>query len=93
MMRTQRVPLIYSEGFKKRVMEAYKGQPTIKELLDRNEYFLGRYLDDGSSNTIYYKTVIEMLEKGEADKLLALAKGMQKRLDLYAEWDKEVFLD
>ena len=93
MMRTQRVPLIYSEGFKKRVMEEYKGQSTIKELLDRNEYFLGRYLDDGSSNTIYYKTVIEMLEKGEADKLLALAKGMQKRLDLYAEWDKEVFLD
>jgi hypothetical protein len=93
MMRTQRNPLVYSEGFRRRVLAAYPNQPKIKELLDNNQYFLGRYLDDSSSTGIYYQTVIDMIEKGDTDKLLALAKQAKERIEIYKEWDKEVFVD
>jgi hypothetical protein len=81
----------YSDAFRRRVIAAYPDQPIIKELLDNNQYFLGRYLDDSSSLGIYYGTVIELLESGKADELLVLAKNTKEKLELYNEWGKEVY--
>ena len=47
MMRKIRKNVIYSEDFRRTVLRAYPDDPKIKELLDANAYFLGRYLDDG----------------------------------------------
>jgi hypothetical protein len=91
--RTRKTPLVYSEVFRNAVRDVYKNNKIIEDLLDKNDYFLGRCLNDGTYSTISYETVIELLEAGEADKLLELAYHIKRIVDLYQMWDKEVFLD
>lgn len=54
MLRTRKEPLIYSDEFRKAVMDEYKDNELIKELLDKNDYFLGRCLNDGTYSSIHY---------------------------------------
>lgn len=93
MQRTRKEPLIYSDEFRNAVLEVYKDNSIIKDLLDKNDYFLGRCLNDSSYSSIGYETIIEMLESGKKDDLLELARHIKRLVDLYQMWDKEVFLD
>jgi len=103
MFRTQRTPLIYSDKFRNKVLKAYPDSPKIKELLDNNQYFLGRYLDDcsqGCVSAIEPETIIEKIESGNINELLEMAKEKLEeikkhrlRIEVYSMWDKEVFLD
>lgn len=49
MNRTQKNPIIYSDEFKKSVLEEYSENERIKDLLEKDSYSLGRYLSDGTS--------------------------------------------
>lgn len=101
--RTKRNPLIYSDEFRKAVLKAYPTHDEIKQRLDENEYFLGRYLDDCSNGcvpSIDTETIINYLEHGDAKSLLDMAyKNLEKikeaklRVEVYRMWDKEVFED
>jgi len=93
MDRTQRKPLVYSEKFRNAVLTEYPDNNIIKDLLDKNDYFLGRLLDDGTYSSIPYDVIIRMLENGEANQLLEKARHIKNLVDLYHMWDKEVFLD
>lgn len=101
--RTKKSPIVYSEEFRKAVLKAYPNHEEIKLLLNKNEYFLGRYLDDGSNKcvpAIETELIIEMIESGKTEELLEIAKkNLEKtkeaefRVEVYRTWDKEVFLD
>lgn len=91
--RTRKEPLIYSEEFKKAVINEYPHDTEMKKLLDNNDYFVGRCLNDGAYSSIPYDMVIERLEAGETDELLKTAYHIKRLVDLYEMWDKEVFLD
>lgn len=93
MLRTKREPLIYSEEFRTAVIKAYPDDPRIKQMLDKNEYVLGRYLDDGSSNVIHVDTVMRLISIGQVNSLFNLAFDIKEKSKLYGMWDKEVFLD
>lgn len=103
MSRTRRTPLIYSDKFRNRVLEAYPDNPHVKELLDNNTYSLGRYLDDGSYgnvSAIEPETIIEKIESGYVDELLVMAKSKLEevrkhrlKIEVYSMWNKEVFID
>lgn len=103
MIRAQRIPLIYSDDFKNKVLTAHPNNPYVKELLDNNQYFLGRYLDDGSNgyvSAIEPETIIEKIESGNVEELLTMAKTKleelkQNRLkiEVYSMWNREVFID
>ena len=74
---------IYDEDFIKRCKEAFPDWEELHIKLDKGSYFVGRYLDDSSSQSISIRTVLqsESLEdlKKEANKLLVKGK-------LYVEW-------
>jgi len=103
MVREQRIPLIYSDDFKNKVLTTYQNNSYVRELLDNNQYFLGRYLDDGSNghvSAIEPLTIIEKIESGNVEELLTMAKTKleeikQNRLkiEVYSMWNKEVFID
>jgi hypothetical protein len=93
MLRTRREPLIYSEEFKKAVMDAYPSNEYIKNMLYNNEYNLGKYLDDGSSSTIHVDTVLRMIENGQVNSLFNLAFDSKNKSNLCIMWEGEVFLD
>jgi hypothetical protein len=96
-------PIIYSEEFRNLVLKAYPNSPDIKTLLDNNEYFLGRYLDDcsyGCVPSIPSSVIIEKINTGKLDELRRMAEDrlaeeekLQLRKDCYRMWDKECFLD
>jgi len=93
MNRTQKNPIIYSDEFKKSVLEEYSENERIKDLLEKDSYSLGRYLSDGTSSSIPYTVVIQKLESGDVKTLLNLAYQIKHRVDLYEMWGKEVFID
>jgi hypothetical protein len=93
MLRTRREPLIYSDEFRTAVMKAYPNAVNIKQMLDDNEYNLGRYLDDGTTSTIPVDTVLRMIENGQVNSLFNLAFDLKNKSNLSKMWDKEVFLD
>lgn len=93
MFRTRKEPLIYSENFRDAVLKSYPEDARVLEMLNKNEYSLGRYLSDTSSNVISVDTVIRMISEGQVNSLYNLAFDIKERSKLYGMWDKEVFLD
>lgn len=101
--RTQKTPIKYSDKFREAVLKAYPDNKKIKELLDNNEYFLGRYLDDcscGNAPSISPETIINKIESGAIEELLEIAKKNLEEVNkdrlkvkVYKMWDKECFLD
>jgi hypothetical protein len=99
--RTRKEPLIYSEKFRDIVLRAYPDNEKIKELLDSNAYFLGRYLDDGCSGTgcisVSIDDIINTKGLGTQEQLFEAlfesANEEKLRSLAYKMWDKEVFLD
>ncbi|MFA7205017.1 MAG: hypothetical protein WC102_01675 [Saccharofermentanales bacterium] len=74
MMRKVKESVVYSEEFRKVVLQAYPDSPKIKELLDSNAHFLGRYLDDGCCASGMLSVPI--------DKII-VAKDTGKQLELF----------
>jgi hypothetical protein len=93
MFRTMKNPIIYSDEFRNAVLKAYPNDTQIKELLDKNEYVLGRYLSDSSSSVISVDTVLRMIEQCQVNSLFNLAFDIKEKSKLYGMWDKECFLD
>jgi len=99
--RTRKEPLIYSNEFRDIVLRAYPESEKVKELLDSNAYFLGRYLDDGCGGTGFIRVsindILNAKDTGTQDQLfenmIEMANKEKLRSLAYKMWDKEVFLD
>ncbi|MCB9980390.1 MAG: hypothetical protein H6863_04565 [Rhodospirillales bacterium] len=76
----------YPEEFKKAVLDVYPDSPDIQKHLENGDEFLGRYLDDSSHGGIAPSKIVELLEAGQSDELLAQAKDLLARKQLYAQW-------
>jgi hypothetical protein len=74
MMRKVKENGVYSEEFRKVVLQAYPNDPKIKELLDANAHFLGRYLDDSCCGSGMVSISIDEI---------MFAKGIGRQLELF----------
>lgn len=100
-MRKQRQGVVYSDKFRDVVLRAYPDNEKVKELLDSNAYFLGRYLDDGCCGTGRMSVSIEevIVTKGLGtqneffDRLFEQANKEKLRLLAYKMWGEEWFED
>lgn len=99
-MRTKRDAVIYSQEFRKVVQRAYPDNQEIQDLLNNNQYFLGRYLDDGSLGNrvcVSADEVITAVGLGKTEEFmqeLFKRAGREKLRSLaYEMWDKEWFTD
>lgn len=77
----------YSQEFINKVKEVYPNSKEIKELADKNQYFLGRYLDDSSSSSIGIGTI---LNATSLESLQQIARTEKMKCELYAQWHEEV---
>lgn len=93
MDRSRKTPLIYSEEFKNAVLNAYPNNMKVKQMLDNNQYILGRFLENDSSNMISADTVLKMISAGQVIGLYNIAFDINEKSMLFGMWDKEVFLD
>ncbi|MDD2299499.1 MAG: hypothetical protein PHU69_07630 [Fermentimonas sp.] len=101
MMRKVRENVIYSEEFRKVVLQAYPDEPKIKELLDANAYFLGRYLDDGCCGSgmvsVSAEEIITARGLGQqaefCEALFERANKEKLRSLAYKMWGKQWFED
>ena len=55
----------------------------MHKLADEGNVYLGRYLDDSSSNTIHINTV---LLATSLEQLQEIARQAKRKLDLYSKW-------
>lgn len=101
MMRNRRQCIVYSDKFRELVLRAYPDNEKIKELLDSNEYFLGRYLDDGcgcgSNVSVSADEIIIAFGTGQVNEfmknLLERANDQKLKALAYKMWGKEWFYE
>jgi hypothetical protein len=89
--RKRRETLIYSLDFREAVKKAYQNSEIVTRLLEEKSFTLGHYLDEGGFPSIPVSVVVSMLEAGETEKLLKLAKEAEEKRRLYELWLKEVY--
>lgn len=100
-MRKVKENVIYSNEFRKVVLQAYPDSPKVKELLDSNAYFLGRYLDDGCCGTGMVSVSADEIITAKGlgtqaelfDKLFERANKEKLRSLAYKMWGEQWFED
>ena len=75
--------MAYSQDFKNKVKAAYPDSKEIHRLVDNNQYFLGRLLDDSSQGGI---NVDEILLATSLDVLKKKALSLKIRKEVYSDW-------
>lgn len=90
--------MVYSKEFKEKVRAQLSWVKDIDQLLEDNDYVIGRYLDDNRRFGISPDKIIEVLEGNDEklkEEVLAKAKKAKAFSDLYNEWfeyiDREKF--
>ena len=73
----------YPEEFKKKAKRLYPKWNKLHEMLDSNQTFVGRYLDDGRSSTM---SLNKILSAKSLDELQNEARVELERNQLYIEW-------
>ena len=79
--------LVYPPEFVAEVKQMFPDEKRLHELLDANEYFAGRLLDDARQN-ISPTRVLKALEQGPAGlvELQQLALRLKRIAELYEIW-------
>jgi len=83
--------LNYSEEFKAVVLAAFPGSERIRRMLDENAFSLGYSLSEGGITSIDPALVVSLLEAGQQDKLLRVARDAVEKRRLYEMWQNEVY--
>lgn len=91
MKTKRREPLIYSESFKAAVLAAFPFSERIKLMLEENSFSLGYSLSEGAVSSISPALVVALLEAGQHEKLLKVARDAVEKGRLYEIWKKEVY--
>ena len=60
-------------------------------MLDENAFTLGYSFSEDSVSSISPALVVSLLETGQAETLLRIAKGAEAKRQLYEMWKKEVY--
>lgn len=89
--RAKREPLQYSEGFKTAVLAVFPTSERIRRMLDENSFSLGYSLQEGGISSIDPVLVVNLLEAGQQDKLLRVARDAVQKKRLYEMWKIEVY--
>ncbi len=76
----------YSADLIWKVKELYPNSPEMHRLADNGHYFLGRYLDDSSNNSIPVDTVLLATSLEELQKI---ARHEKLKGQLYKQWYDE----
>ncbi len=78
--------MVYSRELINEVKELYPNDKEMHELAAEGNVFLGRYLDDSSSNMMSIDTVLLATSLDELQKKARMSK---RKLELYHKWCKE----
>jgi len=89
--RKAKQPLIYSEEFRAAVLAAFPSSERIRRMLDENSFSLGYSLSDGGISSIDPALIVSLLEAGQQDKLLKVARDAVQKKQLYEMWETEVY--
>lgn len=89
--RKTRQPLIYSEEFKAAVLAAFPSSERIRRMLEENSFSLGYSLQEGGISSIDPALVVALLEAGQQEKLLRVARDAVEKKRLYVLWQNEVY--
>lgn len=87
----KREPLQYSEEFREAVLSAFPSSERIRRMLDENSFSLGYSLQEGGISSIDPVLVVALLEAGQQDKLLKVARDAVQKKRLYEMWKDEVY--
>ena len=74
---------MYTPDLIAEVKELFPDNDQMHKLADEGNVYLGRYLDDSSSNTIHINTV---LLATSLEQLQEIARQAKRKLDLYSKW-------
>jgi hypothetical protein len=89
-IRTKK-PLQYSEEFREAVLSAFPSSERIRRMLDENSFSLGYSLSEGGISSISPSIVISLLEAGQQEELLKVARDAVEKKRLYDMWKNEVY--
>ncbi len=84
-------PIIYSDEFKTAVLSVFSSSERIKRMLEENAFSLGYSLSEGGITSIDPVLVVSLLDAGQQDKLLRVARDAVEKKRLYELWKKEVY--
>jgi len=87
----RREPLQYSEEFKAAVMAAFPSSERMRRMLDENAFSFGYSLSEGGIPSIDPALVVSLLEAGQQDKLLRVARDAVEKKRLYEMWQNEAY--
>jgi len=87
-----RQPLIYSEEFRKAVLSVFPTSERIRRMLEENSFSLGYSLQEGGISSIDPALIVDLLEAGQQDKLLRVARDAVQKKRLYEMWKDEAYL-
>lgn len=90
--RKAKQPLTYSEEFREAVLSAFPTSERINRMLEENSFSLGYSLSEGGISSIDPALVVSLLEAGQQDRLLKVAKDAVQKKTLYELWQNEVYL-
>ena len=89
--RKTRETLRYSNEFKAAVLAAFPSSERIKRMLEENSFSLGYSLSEGGITAITPALVVSLLDAGQQDKLLRVARDAVQKKRLYEMWKTEVY--
>lgn len=75
--------MVYSEDFKKRVKELYPNYTSLHEALDEGSKMVGMLL----GTPFKHMPISKILEATSLEELQEEARILQKKVDLYHEWN------
>jgi len=78
-LQERRDPLIYSSEFRAAVLSAFPGSERISRMLEENSFFLGQLFSEGDIPAIPPALIIALLESGQGDALLRVAKDAEQK--------------
>ena len=87
----RREPLRYSEDFREAVLSVFPSSERIHRMLDENAFTLGYSFSEGAISSISPALVVSLIESGQADTLLRVAKDAEAKRQLYEMWKTEVY--
>lgn len=75
--------MAYTQELINEVKELYPDSETMHRLAEEGNVFLGRYLDDSSTNAISINTI---LLATSLDELQKIARREKRKAELYSKW-------
>jgi hypothetical protein len=90
--RKARQPLIYSEEFKAAVLAAFPFSKRIRWMFEENSFSLGYSLSEGGVTSVSPALVVSLLETGQHEELLKVARDTVEKKRLYEMWKNEAYI-